>query len=346
MGKKKDAPEAEAPKKEPEGDEEEDTPVIKQLKGIDDKYCAIEVELEKEIEKMRKKYDERQAPLIAERQKVLYDTSEAPAEVQEFGTPACPDFWLQALSNAGEFEELLHECDEPVLKYLNDITRSYPDPEQPQKAIRLEFTFKENPYFTNTVLWLEAHFDYDTETYKPYKETDCCEVKSCPIEWKPGKDITVEKVKKESAGKKGGKRKPGKAKEEPIPSFFRILFCSLKTGDTLPEGLECVYVDEDDEEDELTECHLQNIGEVAQFIAQMFLPYAVRYYTGEAADDDDDDDDEESEEEDDDDDDDDESSEEPPARGRKGKAAPKKKSSGDAAEKGEKGEKTEECKQQ
>lgn len=341
MGRKKEVaeePKKEEPKQE-DAAEEEDTPTIKALKAIDDKYCSAEVELEREIEKLRKKFDERQAPLLEERRKALADTAaEGASDNQEFGTPACAEFWSQAMHNCEEFQELIHDCDEQVLKYLDDIQRFYPDPDQPRKCIRLEFTFKKNPFFTNDKLWLEVNFD--VEGYKPYKEMECIEVKSSVIEWT--KNITVEKKAKEIKGKKGAK-KTGKTVEEPVPSFFRILFNNLKKDDPLPEGLQCVYNDEEEDDEDLTECHLMNMGEVVQFVSQALLPYAVRYYTGEACEDDDDDD-EESEEEDFDDDDDssDEESEEPAAKPKKGGKKPAaKKGSGDAA-----GEKTEECKQQ
>jgi len=348
MGKKKE-PVVETKKEEVvvakvADDEAEDTPVIKSLKAVDDKYCAIEVELEREIEKLRKKYDEKQAPLLQERKTVLDGDNSTDDKAKEFGTPGCSDFWYTALANANEFEELLHECDEQVLKYLDDIQKSYLDPEQPQKGTKLEFTFKENPFFTNTVLFVEAHFDYNLDTYKPYKEPDCIEVKSSVIDWKAGKNITVEKKAKSGADKKG-KRKPAKSKEEPIPSFFRIVFNSLKMDDPLPEALQCVYSADDEEDEDMTECHLQNMGEVVQFIDQQFIRYAVRYYTGEACEDDSDDDDEESEEEDDEEGSSEEEPEEPAPKPKKGgkAAAPKKGGSGDA---GAAGEKTEECKQQ
>merc|ERR1712216_111121 len=120
-------------------------------------------------------------------------------------------------------------------------------------------------------------------------------------------------------------------------------FTPSKKGDPLPDGLNCIYNEQDEEDDELMECHLDNMGTLVQFLTQQFLPYAVRYYTDEIDEDaDDDDEDEESEEDDDDDDEDDsEDEEEPPAKGKKGKAKPQAKKGGDAA-----GEKTEECKQQ
>jgi len=342
MGKKKEPVEVkEEPKVEVTADaEEEDTPVIKQLKAIDDKYCAAEVELEKEIEKLRVKYTARQTPLLAERRVVLNDASNAESDAKELGTPGCPDFWLTALSNANELEEVLQECDSAVLRYLDDIQRSYPVPETPQKALRLEFTFKENPFFTNTVLFAEATFDYDPETYKPYKECQCIEVKSSVIDWKAGKNVTVEKRK--DAGGKKGKKKPAKTVEEPVPSFFRIVFNSLKADEPLPEGLACVYQDgEDDDEEDMSEMHLLNMSELLSFMSDQLLPYAVRYYTGEACEEDDDDDEEEEEEDDDDDESSDEESEEVAKPKKGGKKPVPKKGSGDAA-----GEKAEECKQQ
>merc|ERR1719375_974668 len=107
----------------------------------------------------------------------------------------------------------------------------------------------------------------------------------------------------------------------------------------LPEGLECFYEEDDDIPDDMDmeEIHLTNAGCLAQFLSQEMIPYAVRYYSGEACEEEDDDDeDEESEEDDEDDDDDDESEDEP---------APKAKSRGRKdASGGKPGEKTEECK--
>merc|ERR1712071_251749 len=81
--------------------------------------------------------------------------------------------------------------------------------------------------------------------------------------------------------------------------------------------------DEDDDDEGIMGMLMDNDHEVGMALRDQIIPFAVRWYTGEAApDDDDDDDDDDEDEEDDDDDDDDDSEEEPPARGRK--AAPKK----------------------
>lgn len=345
MGKKKEAPAPEkvAPPPPPpaaEAAEEEDSPVIKQLKELDDKYCKTEVEMEKEIEKLRKKYDERQAPLLEERRQVLSN-----GEKGELGTPGCPDFWLEAMRNSDALDECITEGDEPVLKYLDDIKHSDVDASSPQKGTRIEFIFKENPYFTNTSLWFEAHTDFSEESYKPYKDPECIEVKSCEIDWKAGKNVTVEKKAKETK-QKGKNRNKGKAKEEPVPSFFRLLFNNVKRDADLPDALECMYEEEDEDEDP-AERHCDNIENLSMFIKEGFVKYAVRFYTGEACDKDDDSDDEDSESEDDDDDDEDDedSADEPPIR-TKGRSAKKGAKSGGGGG-GAAGEgKTEECKQQ
>jgi len=363
MGKKDNAKTAEEkaslvsnaaePPKDKKEEEDEDTPVVKALKDIDEKYCIAEVAMEREIEKLHKAFAARQAPLLEERLKILSDAAEAKDEDKTKGTPACPDFWVKALSNAAQLEEYCFDCDEQVFKYIKDVKGSFVDAECEKKGYRVEFVFAENPFFTNTSLWLEAHYDYDFATARPWKEPDCIELKSCTIDWKAGKNITMEK-KQDAPSKKGGsKKKSGKAKEEPCPSFFRALFTPCKKSDEeVPDGIACVYEaigETPEDEDEMLEMHLEMVGQVAGFIHTEFVPYAVRFYTGEACEDDDDD--EESEEESGvEDSDEEESDDEPAPRGRSGKKAPAKgddkKKGGEAAGEPKAGEKAEECKQQ
>jgi len=320
------------------------------LKVIDDKYCDAEAAVEKEIEILRKQFAARQAPLLEERTKVLSDEAEAKDEDKTKGTPACPEFWAKAMSNAGQMSEIMFDCDEQVFEYIKDIKASLIDADCEKKGYRVEFTFAENPFFTNTSLWLEAHYDYDAATARPWKEPDCIELKACAIDWKAGKNITV--AKKEAPVKKG-KKKTGKAKESPCASFFRAMFSSCKKSDEAPPEVAIVYEEmarmggeQFEDEDELLEMHLESVGQVCNFIYSELVPYAVRFYTGEACEDDDDD--EEGEEESSVEDSEEESDEEPPPQKKGGKkepkAAPAKK--GAAAGEDADGKKTEECKQQ
>jgi len=211
-----------------------------------------------------------------------------------------------------------------------------------QKGFKLTFHFVENPFFENDVLWKE----YYTEEDSPYTgEMTTTKIKACEIDWKPGKNVTVETVKKKTKG--GGAKKAkqkGKEKEEPRDSFFRNFFRNLSAGDPMPElGAEEVRAlcDEDDEDDEegMLELLMENDYEIGTSVRDQLIPFAVRWYTGEAAPDIDFDEDDEEEDEDDDDedddDDDDDDEDEPPKKG------PKKKGGKAPAGAGK-----EECKQQ
>merc|ERR1719482_940619 len=337
MGKPKgfpgEVPAASAPKPKEE-EEEEDTPVVQALKKIDARYCAILARYAAEEAALKKKfYDERQASIIAERCKAL--ASDAKEEDKEFGTPACKGFWSKAMEKLDESGiDAIQEHDEPVLEYLDDIRSPDVDAKIPQKGSRVEFVFKENPFFTNSILWVEVTTDYDST--RPWKEPQVLEMKSSGVDWKPGKDVTVERLIPEDEP----------AKEVPRPSFFRSLFRNLRAEDPIPDDLKCgkimfqasdglgmvaqdvdrhieMDVDPEDidsdmmQEELLSQC-LDKINEIKYNL----IPYAVRYYTLEIGSDDDDDD-EESEEESEDEDDSDSEDEAPKGKG--GKSAQAKK---------------------
>lgn len=357
MGRKDNqAPKAEAKAKaapeEKKEEEEEDTPVIKALKALDDKYCEAELKMQAEIEKLRAKFTARQAPLLEERCKVLEDASDCKPEDKENGTPGLPDFWLTVFQNCNQLEDAVQECDYPVLKYLRDIKATLNDPDCEKKGHKLEFHFAENPFFTNSTLWISAHVDYDPATAKPWKDDDCLEIKCSTVDWKPGKNVTVEKKKDApKKGKKGGR--PGKTKEEPCPSLFRMLFTPVKKekddDGEIPDELRPLYEDMMDEvdESELLEMHLSNAAEFCQFFYEDVVPYAVRYYTGEACEDDSDDDESgESESGDGDSEEDDSEDEPPPRKGGKSAKAKAPPTKGGGSGEGGDDKKAEECKQQ
>lgn len=329
-----------------EADEEEDTVVVKALKANDEKYCAIEKEFELEADKLRLKFKKDHAHLLEERSKLLDDSSSCPVEDKEFGTPACKGFWLQAFQNCEEFSDKLEKYDEPILEYLHDVKTSDSDEVHERKGTILEFFFKANPFFTNEVLKIEIFYDYDPETFQPWQDLKCREVRSSAIDWKAGKNVTVEVTQKKAKG--GGAKKAkqkAKAKEEPRPSFFRIPFCNLKAGEPVPESLAFLIEKEDDDDDDEGPVNylLMCVAELCEVIDERITKYAVRYYTGEAGDDDDDfseDGEEESQASDDEETED--SEDEPPARG-KGKAKAKAKAPKSG---GGDGQKQEECKQQ
>merc|ERR1711865_208474 len=163
-------------------------------------------------------------------------------------------------------------------------------------------------YFSNATLSKEYH----SEESSPYtQECEVTLIKASEIDWKDGKDVTIEKVAKKVKGGGAKKAKQKKEKEEPRDSIFRHFFRTLKPDMPVPDDV-----------------NLDDVGGMC-----------------DDDDDDDDDEDDESDDEDEDDDEEEDSEDEPPARGRK--AAPKKKGGKDAAKAGGDPDKPqEECKQQ
>jgi len=309
----------------------EDPPVVKQLKEICDEYSKIEMEFEKEVELLQIQYTKKQKPLLEKRKEVLLkaEGENAPAT----GTPALMGFWLKAMQNHPAFEDLVQDWDEPVLEFLQDITTAVLDESDGNKGFELVFKFAPNPYFENT----ELKKVYETERGSIYNgEIDAKEIKADVLKWNTGKDITVEKVAKKVKGGGAKKAKQKKEKEEARPSFFRDFFRNLKPGEPLPDDAkeqarmmaEDEEEEDDDDDEDLIAYLMENDLEIGQCVRDNIIPWAVRWYTGEAAPEEDDDDDDEDEEEEDYDDDDEDESEEPPkgkaGRGRSGAPPPKK----------------------
>jgi len=342
-----EAPEEKAPEEKPE--EPDDPPIVKELKEIDDKYLELEVQYEKEVQELQRKYTEKQAPLLDQRKQVLTKADDAETPT---GTPALKGFWLKAMQNLPALEDQIEEWDIDVLEYCSDVTKGYLDSTDLSKGFKLTFHFVENPYFTNDTLWKEYH----TEEGSPYTgEIDTKEIKVNDTDWKPGKDVTVEKIAKKAKG--GGAKKnkqKTKEKEEPRDSFFRSIFRNLRPDMPMPADVNLEEAramgmggdDSDDDDQAMMGLLMENDYEIGCSIRDQLIPFAVRWYTGEArqedgfGDDSDEDDDEDSEDEDDDDDDDDESEDEPAP---KKKAQPKAKGRGGG---GKAGPNPEECKQQ
>jgi len=330
-----------------EVDKPEDPPIVKELKEIDDKYLALEKEYEKEANLLMVKYSAKQKPFLDQRKQIL--TSTEGGGESGTGTPAIKGFWLKAMQNHQAFEDCIQDWDEPVLEYLVDIEKTELDESDHAKGFTLVFHFAENPYFENK----EIRKEYHTEVTNPYcGDMEAKKIVTTEIEWKAGKNVTVEKIAKKVKG--GGAKKAkqkDKSKEEARPSFFRDFMRNLEAGmDPTPDMIEQAQgMFEDDEEDEddygaIIEMLMENDLEVGCALRDNIIPFAVRWYTGEAAPDESDDDDEEEEEDDedfDDDEDEEDSDDEPPKR-----ASAKKKGQTKAVKGNEAAPKQEECKQQ
>lgn len=313
--------------KKKEEAEVEDPPIVKELKAIDDKYLELEKEYEKEVNELVKKFTAKQKPFLDERRTIL-TKSEGEGEV---GTPALKGFWLKAMMHHPAFEDMIQKWDEPVLEYLVDIEKSNLE-DDPNKGFKLVFFFSENPYFTNTELWKE----YYTEETNPYNgDLDTKKIVVNEIDWKAGKNVTVERVQKKVKGGGAKKQKQkNKEKEEARPSFFRNfhrhLEPDMKLSEDMFEEARTLYEgdeEENEDDEQILEMLMDNDYQVGCALRDNIIPFAVRWYTGEAAPDQDDDDYDEEDEEEDDEDEEDSEEDEPPAKskGKAAKAAAKKK---------------------
>ncbi|TCD70645.1 hypothetical protein EIP91_002365 [Steccherinum ochraceum] len=109
---------------------------------------------------------------------------------------AIPKFWPVALMNSPLFAlHAQHNADQVALSYLEDLWLTR-DPVEP-RCFTLEFHFKENPYFSNTVLKKEYKFvpppaassdqadeDGITETMLDFSWERDVEAQATKIEWK------------------------------------------------------------------------------------------------------------------------------------------------------------------
>lgn len=135
------------------------------------------------------------------------------------------------MQNMPELEDKLwiQEWDQPVLQYCSDVTL---DGDDLDKGFTLTFHFLENPYFTNSTLEKQYHnFKSSPNTV----DSGAMEIKSTEIDWRPGKDVTIEKVAEGDSRRESEQRGNEEEEEEqPRFSFFRNFFCNLKQGGPFP----------------------------------------------------------------------------------------------------------------
>jgi len=205
-----------------------------------------------------------------------------------------PDFWLKIFQNSNEtvLHGTVEQIDEPILKYLEDITLTLP---VTNTGFSLNFVFSPNEYFSNSVLTKEYELrnDYDKEDPLDYDGPEVVKAKGCQIDWKPGKNpgikIITKKIKPKGKGKGGPKLVKKEEKRETFFDFFKP--------PAMPESSK--KADSDDENDALE--ILNEDFDIGLNIKEKLIPKAVLYFTGENGDimdEDDDDDDEDFDDED------------------------------------------------
>jgi len=190
-----------------------------------------------------------------------------------------PNFWLTAFQNSNEglFNGVFQPIDEPIFKYLEDITLTLPEK---NTGFILNFHFGSNEFFTNQILTKEYEMKSEIDMDDPldFDGPEIFRSKGCKIEWKSGKNTTVKVIKQKV--KQKGKGKGGQkfvTKNEKRESFFNF-FSPPKVPDDPKEEVA-------DEQQAL----INEDFEVGFNIKEKLIPKAVLYFTGEALEDDDDD---------------------------------------------------------
>ncbi|KAF9114910.1 hypothetical protein BGX27_009457 [Mortierella sp. AM989] len=263
---------------------------VKGLKSLQHKHAALEVEFQKEILALEKKYLELYTPLYQKRAEFVSGKTEpTEAEVEDGVSDdegekddeekededdekdakkveGIPEFWLTALKSHPQFTDIITEKDEEALKHLVDIRLSYFE----KPGFRLDFEFSPNDFFSNTTL-TKTYFYQDEPGYGGDFVYDHAE--GTKIEWKEGKDLSVTVETKKQRHKGTNKTRVVK-KTVPAETFF-----SFFTPPVAPE--ENADDDEDDEEEDIDEKLEIDYG-LGEELKDSVIPRAVDWFTGKA----------------------------------------------------------------
>lgn len=262
-------------------------PMVKRLLTLDEEYLVMDRECQMKISQIQSEYEHKLQRLLDRRQSILENADFARGA--SFGTPAIPNFWVSCLQNHPEIAETVFEWDVPVLCYLKNVTaETLPDPSGLNMAgFRLTFTFSANPYFANERLVKEYHTREPSPWTRDLEVTEI--IMRDEIQWKDGNDVTIGLKKKEVKKKKKKKKEevPDVVEKVPRVSFFRIFFRTLKRGESAPEDLAGFQRDEEDdaesdEEEDMMERIMDDSYDLGVAFRESVIPFAVRWFTGEA----------------------------------------------------------------
>ncbi|KAG2434978.1 hypothetical protein HYH02_011977 [Chlamydomonas schloesseri] len=243
------------------------------MKEVQRLYDGLQREYQAELAQLQSKYNAKYAPLYDERRE-LFSGKKAVTDkfdLEDDGEPdgPIPDFWLNALANHNKIGPFITERDSEVLKYLEDIRSEVLVGEE--RGFKLTFHFKaDNPHFTNSVLekvyLLEPEDDVVPKAFT-----------GTVINWKEGRDVTVEEQKRRVKAPKGDKSKPAFVVEKvPCDSLFTIF-------DPPKVPTEADAANMSEEELEEVEDALSNDFEIGFAIKDQVIPRAVEWFTGEIA---------------------------------------------------------------
>uniref|UniRef100_A0A182N601 Nucleosome assembly protein 1-like 1 n=1 Tax=Anopheles dirus TaxID=7168 RepID=A0A182N601_9DIPT len=306
---------------------------VNALKHLQVKYTELEAKFFEEVYQLECKYQQLYQPIVDRRKEIVSGKTDPTAEEAVWVDPprknedgeeeeqeeedeeineklkkmalsyhkdlpangqGLPNFWLMVFKNTEALAELVHPHDEPVLEHLRNLNIVY---EKEPMSYVIEFHFDPNPYFKDTVLTKKYFLRCNIDKDEPFgfEGPEIFKCTGCPINWNPGKNVTVKTVKKQQKHKQRNATRMV-VKTQPTESFFNFFSPPrVQDGDMI---------------DPETQFLIGRDFEVGHFLRARIIPKAVLYYTGEVMDEDDDDDDEEEEEEEEEDEDKEEGEEE------------------------------------
>ena len=257
---------------------------VEKLRELNSQRETIVEQYQKERAALEKKFAELYQPLFDERKETIagkFDR-EIDAKAKEDGNEneeedaqetldikGIPQFWVCAMGHMEAVAELITEADVDCLENLTDV-KCIDD--EDGMGFALEFHFKPNTYFTNTVLrkkYTIPNLLLDDEPILKNVEGD-------EINWKEGMCLTHREIKKKQRAKSG--KNAGKirtvVKKEKQDSFFH--FFKPPKIPTMDEM--------DEEEADAIEQAFDVDYDVAQAFRSHIIPKAALWFTGEALD--------------------------------------------------------------
>lgn len=94
---------------------------VEKLRSVQERCDVVKQDFLKERKALEEKYRQRFDPLYKERSEIVVGSGEFPDSCEEPGLVPC--FWLKVLKSGDMIGENVTKRDEPILKYLLDISQ-------------------------------------------------------------------------------------------------------------------------------------------------------------------------------------------------------------------------------
>ncbi|XP_059942926.1 nucleosome assembly protein 1-like 3 [Mesoplodon densirostris] len=176
-----------------------------------------------------------------------------------------PDYWLTVLKNVDKLGPMIQKYDEPILKFLSDVSLKFSKPGRPI-SYTFEFCFLPNPYFKNEVLTktyiIKSKPDHNDPFFSWGWEIQDC--KGCKIDWRRAKDVTVTTTRSRKTATGEVETQP---RVVPNASFFNFFSPPEIPAIGKLEPREDAILDED--------------FEIGQILHDNVILKSIYYYTGE-----------------------------------------------------------------